>query len=151
VHDIDHSAVKPDPRLAEAIRHLPGHKYILTNGSRPHAEKVAARLGVVDHFEDIFDIVRANLLPKPAPETYDRFFSETGAEPGRAIMFEDLSRNLVVPRKLGMITVLVVPDGTRPVFSEDWELEGNDADHVDHVTDNLAGFLERILAAIKAV
>ena len=30
-----------------------------------HAEKVAARLGFTDHFEDIFDIVRSELLPKP--------------------------------------------------------------------------------------
>ena len=45
---------------------------------------------------------------------------------------------------LGMTTVLVVPEGTREVFREDWELEGRDADHVDHVTDDLAGFLERI-------
>jgi putative hydrolase of the HAD superfamily len=30
------------------------------------------------------------------------------------------------------------------VFREGWELEGRDAPHVDHVTDDLAGFLERI-------
>jgi putative hydrolase of the HAD superfamily len=28
------------------------------------------------------------------------------------------------------------------VFREGWELEGRDAPHVDHVTDNLVGFLE---------
>jgi len=27
---------------------------------------------------------------------------------------------------------------------EDWELEGRDAVHVDHVTDNLTGFLQGI-------
>jgi putative hydrolase of the HAD superfamily len=42
-------------------------------------------------------------------------------------MFEDLARNLVVPHQLGMTTVLVVPDGTREVVREDWELEGRDA------------------------
>ena len=73
VHDIDHSPVEPDPRLAAAIERLPGRKFILTNGSRAHAEKVAERLGITDHFEDIFDIVRAELLPKPNRETYDRF------------------------------------------------------------------------------
>jgi putative hydrolase of the HAD superfamily len=30
------------------------------------------------------------------------------------------------------------------VFREDWELEGRDAPHVDHVTDDLAAFLESI-------
>jgi putative hydrolase of the HAD superfamily len=29
---------------------------------------------------------------------------------------------------------------------EDWELEGRDAAHVDHVTDDLAGFIERVVA-----
>jgi putative hydrolase of the HAD superfamily len=28
---------------------------------------------------------------------------------------------------------------------EDWELEGRDAAHVDHVTDDLTGFLQRQL------
>ena len=59
-------------------------------------------------------------------------------------MFEDLARNLVVPHALGMITVLVVPEKTREVLREGWELEGRDAPHVDHVTDDLVGFLQRI-------
>ena len=57
-------------------------------------------------------------------------------------MFEDLAGNLVVPHQLGMTTVLVVPDGAKEVVREDWELEGRDAAYVDHVTDDLTGFLE---------
>jgi putative hydrolase of the HAD superfamily len=30
---------------------------------------------------------------------------------------------------------------------EDWELEGRDAAHIDHVTDDLAGFLQGLAAA----
>jgi putative hydrolase of the HAD superfamily len=59
-------------------------------------------------------------------------------------MFEDLARNLEVPHRLGMATVLVVPEATREIFREDWELEGRNAPHVDHVTDDLAGFLQRL-------
>jgi putative hydrolase of the HAD superfamily len=40
--------------------------------------------------------------------------------------------------------VLVVPERTREVFREDWELEGHDAPHVDYVTDDLVGFLVSI-------
>jgi putative hydrolase of the HAD superfamily len=43
-----------------------------------------------------------------------------------------------------MVTVLVTPDGAEQVVREDWELEGRGADHVDHVTDDLTGFLERL-------
>jgi putative hydrolase of the HAD superfamily len=150
VHDIDHSPVEPNPRLATAIARLPGRKFIFTNGSRRHAEKVAERLGVTNHFDDIFDIVRSKLLPKPARETYDGFIAATGIEPAKAAMFEDLSRNLVVPQALGMATVLVVPTGTREVFTEEWELEGHDAVHIDFLTDDIAIFLEKVLAAIAA-
>ena len=59
-------------------------------------------------------------------------------------MFEDLARNLVVPHQLGMTTVLVVPDGAKEVVREDWELEGRDAAYVDHVTDDLTGFLAKL-------
>jgi putative hydrolase of the HAD superfamily len=47
-----------------------------------------------------------------------------------------------------MTTVLVVPQRTREVFREDWELEGSDALHVDHVTDDLAGFLRQLAEAL---
>ncbi len=149
VHDIDHSVVMPDPRLAAAIERLPGRKFILTNGSKAHAEKVATRLGIPDHFEEIFDIVSSELLPKPNRATYDRFLAVTGVDPARAAMFEDLARNLEVPKDLGMATVLVVPHGTRAVLTEDWEMEGRDAPHVGFVTDDLAGFLEAVLAASR--
>jgi putative hydrolase of the HAD superfamily len=147
VHDIDHTPVEPDPALASAIARLPGRRFILTNGSRRHAEKVAERLGFTDQFEDIFDIVRSELLPKPARETYDRFIATTGVAPAKAAMFEDLARNLVAPKALGMRTVLVVPNGTREVFHEDWEFEGRDDDHIDYLTDDLGGFLEGVIAA----
>lgn len=150
VHDIDYSPVAPDPELGKAIASLPGRKFIFTNGDRPHAERTAANLGVTDQFEDIFDIVAAGLLPKPNKETYDLFLKKTGVSPARSAMFEDLSRNLAVPHRLGMRTVLVVPQGTREVFRETWEMEGDDAPHVDFVTDHLTNFLQAILGAIGA-
>ncbi len=150
VHDIDHSVVEPDPALGAAILRLPGKRYIFTNGSRHHAEKVAERLGFPTHFEDIFDIVAADLLPKPQAATYDRFVKRFGIVPQRAAMFEDLSRNLAVPKSVGMTTVLVVPPGTREVFHGEWEFEGRDAAHVDFVTDDLTRFIGQIADAIGA-
>jgi putative hydrolase of the HAD superfamily len=43
--------------------------------------------------------------------------------------------------------VLVVPEKTREVFREGWELEGREARHVQHVTDDLVGFLAAIAGA----
>jgi len=146
VHRIDHSPLEPNPAMGAAIERLSGRKLILTNGSQEHAEAVLARLGIGHHFEAVFDIIAAELEPKPAPQTYTRFLDRHGVDPARAAMFEDLARNLKVPHELGMTTVLVVPDGTRDVVREDWELEGRDAAHVDHVTDDLTGFLQELAA-----
>ena len=147
VHQIDHSPLQPNPAMGAAIAKLPGRKLILTNGSTDHADKVLERLGIGSHFEAVFDIIAAELEPKPAPQTYQKFLALHNVEPKSSAMFEDLARNLVVPHQLGMTTVLVVPDGTKNVVREDWELEGRDAAHVDHVTDDLTGFLQGLGAA----
>ncbi|PYE99954.1 putative hydrolase of the HAD superfamily [Rhodopseudomonas faecalis] len=144
VHEIDHSPLEPNPAMGDAIAALPGRKLILTNGSVAHAGKVLARLGISHHFEAVFDIIAAELEPKPAPQTYHRFLQRHGVDPLRAAMFEDLARNLAVPHQLGMTTVLVVPDDSKEVVREDWELEGRDAAHVDHVTEDLTGFLRAL-------
>jgi putative hydrolase of the HAD superfamily len=147
VHQIDHSPIEPNPALGDAIAKLPGRKLILTNGTRSHADAVMKRLGIGHHFEDVFDIRAAELEPKPRPQVYERFLKRHRVDPARAAMFEDLARNLEVPHALGMTTVLVVPQGARVVLREDWELAGRDAPHVDHVTDDLSGFLRGVLAA----
>jgi len=95
----------------------------------------------------VFDIAAADLDPKPLPQVYKRFLKRHDVDPEKAAMFEDLARNLEVPYALGMTTVLVVPEGHRDVFREDWELEGRDDPHVDHVTDDLTGFLEALAHA----
>jgi putative hydrolase of the HAD superfamily len=146
VHQIDHSPLEPNPALGAALKKLPGRKLILTNGTRKHADAVMKKLEVHEHFEDVFDIVAAELDPKPLPQIYQRFLARHDVDPAKAAMFEDLARNLEVPHALGMTTVLVVPGGQREVFREDWELEGRDDLHVDHVTDDLTGFLERVLS-----
>ena len=146
VHQVDHSPLEPNLALGAAIEKLVGRKLILTNRTRSHADAVLARLKLDTHFDDVFDIIAAELEPKPSPQTYDRFLKLHGVDAHRAAMFEDLARNLAVPHALGMTTVLVVPENTREVFRESWELEGRDAPHVDHVTDDLVGFLEKIAA-----
>lgn len=151
VHQIDHSPLTPNPALGDALEKLPGRKLILTNGTRKHAENVMKRLEIDRHFEDVFDIAAADLDPKPLPQVYERFLKRHDVDPEKAAMFEDLARNLEVPYRLGMTTVLVVPEGERVVLREAWELEGHDAPHVDHVTDNLVGFIERLIGNLRRI
>lgn len=148
VHQIDHSPLEPNPAMGAAIAKLPGRKLILTNGSTDHVDKVLERLGIGSHFDAVFDIIAAELEPKPAPQTYQKFLALHDVEPKSSAMFEDLARNLVIPHQLGMTTVLVAPDGTENVVREDWELEGRGAAHVDHVTDDLTGFLTALSVAL---
>lgn len=147
VHQIDHSPLTPNPALGDALEKLPGRKLILTNGTRKHAENVMKRLEIDRHFEDVFDIAAADLDPKPLPQVYERFLKRHDVDPQKAAMFEDLARNLEVPHRLGMTTVLVVPEGERVVLREAWELEGHDAPHVDYVTERLVEFIEMLLVA----
>ena len=147
VHEIDHSVLEPNPPLGAMLQALPGRKLILTNGTRKHADAVMGQLQINQHFEDVFDIVAGELEPKPAARMYERFLEKHEVDPAKAAMFEDLARNLTVPHAMGMTTVLVVPSADNKVKRETWELQGRDDPHIDHVTDDLTGFLKQILTA----
>lgn len=148
-HDIDHATIRLDPALGDAIERLPGRKLILTNGSRKHAENVAKSLGILHHFEDVFDIAAADFVPKPERATYERFLLQHGVDPRRAALFEDIARNLAVPHQMGMATVLVVPAAIDP-YREAFEQEAVREAHIDHITNDLAAFLRTcVLPAAK--
>lgn len=144
-HAIDYTVIPADPALGDAIKALPGRKFIFTNGTVAHAEMAARALGILDHFDDIFDIVAAEYVPKPAGATYDKFMALNRVDTAHAAMFEDLPRNLVVPKALGMKTVLLVPRNFEYEFAEAWEKAGDEQDHVDFVTEDLTAFLRRLV------
>ncbi len=147
VHDIDRTSLVPNHTLAEAIAALPGRRLIFTNGSRDHAIKTAKQLGIDHMFEDVFDIVAGDLVPKPDPNVYARFFDRHGVDPARSAMFEDIVRNLEVPHARGMRTTLVIPRPGQFDHREPWEVAQEVPGHVDYVTDDLAGFLRGIVGA----
>jgi putative hydrolase of the HAD superfamily len=107
VHDIDLSPLTHAPDLAEAIARLQGRKFIFTNGSTKHAERVAEKLGVLDQFDGIFDIAAGGFVPKPKAESFRRFIDFCAGAHCQAAMFEDLPHNLEAAHDLGIVTVLV--------------------------------------------
>ena len=145
VHAIDYSPVEPHPGLIEAIRALPGRKFIFTNGDVGHATAVLDRLGGGGLFEVIHDIRAMDYQPKPLPHAYDTLLSTYGIDPKRAAMFDDLDKNLLVPHERGMKTVQVVAgeDFTHSQV-EAWELASGTGPHVQHSTADLAGFLRAL-------
>jgi putative hydrolase of the HAD superfamily len=150
VHDVDLSPIEEAPELGQALASLPGRLFIFTNGSRRHAERVAGKLGVIEHFDDVFDIAAAGFTPKPAREAYERFLARLDVEPRAAAMFEDLPGNLESPHALGMNTVLVTPGRGPHPYDERADEQTSQLPHVHHVTDDLPGFLARVLAQIGA-
>jgi putative hydrolase of the HAD superfamily len=149
VHDIDRSSLAPNAALAVEIAALPGRKLIFTNGSRDHALRTTAQLGLEGAFEDVFDIVAANLIPKPAVAAYRAFFDRYGLDPTRCAMFEDIAKNLVVPRKFGMTTTLVVARADQADFREAHDRIVEDALAIDFTTSDLAGFLASVNIALR--
>ncbi|MEQ1716159.1 MAG: pyrimidine 5'-nucleotidase [Hyphomicrobium sp.] len=141
VHDIDLSVLPHLPDLAAAIERLPGRRLIFTNGSRRHAENVAAKIGVLHLFEDICDITACGFVPKPERDAFDRMIANHGVSANSAAMFEDMPHNLEAPHALGMTTVLIKSsymDHPAQLKICDWkELP----EHVHHLTDDLEGFI----------
>ena len=133
VHEIDYSPVQHHPALGDAISALPGRKLVFTAGTRPHARNVLKRLGCENVFEEIFDITDCHFIPKPDAKPYEIFLKRHNVAPEHAIFFEDISENLIVPRSLGMTTVLVG-------YHDEPMLPA----HVDYVTADLAGFLDGV-------
>jgi putative hydrolase of the HAD superfamily len=143
-HDIDVSRLPPDPELGHAIEALPGRKLILTNGSEAHARNVAGRLGILHHFEAVFDIIAADFTPKPEEATYLKFLDQYQIDPSRAAMFEDLEKNLLVPHRLGMRTVLILPK-QYDIHREAEEQADSTAEYVHFKTKDLTAFLRELI------
>lgn len=152
VHDIDLSVVPANADLAALIAGLPGRKFVFTNGSVRHAERVMSRLGFLDPFDAIFDIAAADYLPKPHAATYERFMDACGVDAKEAAMFDDLAHNLEAAYGLGMTTVLVSSAAEWIADEPAEKRPGRPGDrhaHVHHVTDDLTAFLARARTAAR--
>ncbi|MBB71381.1 MAG: pyrimidine 5'-nucleotidase [Legionellales bacterium] len=121
VHEIDRSHVDADHELEELLSMIPKRKVIFTNGSRRHAEHTLGKLGINHHFEDIFDITAAEYIPKPNAYPYQKICEKHNIDPKRAIMFDDIARNLLPAADIGMTTVLIESDNPRAMEFHDDE------------------------------
>ena len=132
VHDITLDHLDPDPGLRAAIGRLPGRRIVHTNGSAPYAERVIDRRGLSGMFDAVYGVEHAGYRPKPERQAFEAVLARDGSRPATAAMFEDVARNLEAPHALGMRTVHVAADRVA-------------APHIHHYTDDLAGFLTRLV------
>ena len=131
--------MEPDPGLSSALARLPGRKMVYTNAPGRHAELALTRLGLSDHFEAVYDIQAAGFVPKPAIGAYSELCRLHGIDPAKAVMVDDIITNLEPAAKLGMTTVWMKT-------SAEWAQDIEVADYVDHVTQDLAGWIDGLLA-----
>jgi putative hydrolase of the HAD superfamily len=143
VHTLDLSVLPVDVRLMAALAAHPGRKVVFTNGSEKHARNILQHLQIDGHFDGIFDIIAADFRPKPALETYEAMLTRLNINPTRAIMFEDIPRNLEPAAQLGMETVWIHTE-------TEYALMGSQngtplEDYVHHRTTDLPGWLHENL------
>lgn len=134
VHDIDLARIAADPALVAALDRLPGRKFVFTNASDDYAARVLDRLGLANAFDGMHDIHAMNYAPKPDPASYQALCDRFAIAPARAIFVEDMARNLIPAKALGMTTVWV-DNGS--------EKGGHDADHagIDFITHDVGDWL----------
>jgi putative hydrolase of the HAD superfamily len=137
VHDIDIDFLQKDLKLSEEIEKLGGKKIIFTNGSRKHALNVTKRIGIDQHFNDIFDIVDSNFMPKPSIEPYKKLVEKHKIDPKLSVLVEDIARNLKPAYEMGMKTVWIEND-------EPWAKKFSESSFVNYKTNDLAEFLKKI-------
>ncbi|MEJ8631263.1 pyrimidine 5'-nucleotidase [Sphingomonas sp. I4] len=137
VHDIEMDVLEADAPLAAALAKLPGRKLVFTNGDKPYALKVLDRLGLGSHFEAVHDITAMGLVPKPQPSAYAGLCAAFDIDPTRAIFFEDMARNLIPAKAIGMTTVWV----------DNGSEQGPEAarEHIDYTVHALTPWLTSIL------
>jgi len=137
VHNVDIDFLEKDLKLSEEIKKLGGKKIIFTNGSRKHALNVTRKIGIDHHFDDIFDIVDSEFVPKPAVEPYKKLVKKHKIDPKLCVFIEDIARNLKPAYEMGMKTIWIEND-------EPWAKKFSDNDFVNYKTNNLPEFLKKI-------
>ena len=137
VHDIDINFLKKDLKLSEELKKLGGKKMIFTNGPKKHALNITQKIGIDQHFDDIFDIVDSNFVPKPNMEPYKKLIEKHKIDPNLCVFVEDIARNLKPAYEMGMTTVWIEND-------EPWAKKFADGNFINYKTDNLSEFLKKI-------
>jgi putative hydrolase of the HAD superfamily len=141
VHDIDLSSLVPDAALAKAIARLPGRRFVFTNGCRDHAARILDRLEMTGLFDAVWDIRSMDFAPKPEPRAYASVMEAAGVSATTAAMFDDIARNLVPARAMGMTTVWLKTEAPWGKHGPLMDVASGD---IDHETDNLTRFLHTI-------
>ena len=139
VHKLDYSIVGPDKDLNQQLEKLEGRKIIYTNANRQHVDDVLKRLELTHMFKEIFDIKNANYIPKPEIKPYQQIIKNFDIDTSSAIMFDDIAKNLVPAKNVGLTSVWVNVGYEN--FSDD---VANSKQYLDYETKDISNFLNKV-------
>ena len=137
VHDVNLDFLNKDLELLKELEKLEGKKIVFTNGSKKHALNVTQKIGIDHCFDDIFDIVDCDFIPKPALEPYKKLVNKHKIDPKICVFIEDIARNLKPAYEMGMKTIWIENN-------ESWAKKFSDGNFINYKTNNLSEFLEKI-------
>lgn len=121
VHDVPiETILKPNPALDNMLAKLPQRKWIFTNSSQAHSQRVLRALGISDHFEGIIDVKAMGYRSKPDTAVYQLALDTLGAPAGSSLFIDDSVSNLQAAKNLGARTALV---GSQPHPAADHVVE----------------------------
>jgi HAD superfamily hydrolase (TIGR01509 family) len=98
---------KYDQYLDTLMKKIPYPKHIITNSRNIHCFTTLHLLGMKKHMNIILTAETQPLM-KPYPMIY-KHFEHLNQKNYQNIFFDDRPENLVIPNKLGWITVLITP------------------------------------------
>ncbi len=145
VHDLPlRNYISSDTSLRILLSELPQPKWILTNSSSGHAQRVLDILGIQEFFSGIIDICALEFHCKPEPEAYIRAMNIANVlKPEQCLYLDDSALNLAPAKDMGMTTILIGNVDSSPaahiviprihelkkVMPELWNHHSNDETH----------------------
>lgn len=135
---IDHLVLEKNEDLKNSLEKISMPMTVLTNASRDWALRTLGHLGMRNIFSDELILALEDVSFKAKAyhtDGFDLALSRMGIKADDAMVVEDLPRNLLIPKQMGMTTALVHHDD-RP--------EKEDA-HVDHAFDDTIDVIKLLI------
>lgn len=103
-------------RLRHTLIRLKGRKVIFTNAPRNYALRVLDLLGISDLFELVFSVESSGFHAKPTMRGFQTLLRTIKAKPKNCIMLEDNLAALMTAKRIGIKTVWVSRQLSKPNF-----------------------------------
>jgi HAD superfamily hydrolase (TIGR01509 family) len=111
-----------DHKLRKLLHKIKYPKFIITNASRLHCLLILKNLGIMEYFGGGIDadhLRRQNLKPNPHPFMLAKNAFKIEKH-NKCIFFDDVSVNLIIPKRMGWITVLISKKRNKLPYIDFW-------------------------------